>query len=153
MADPVKRPFWMHQIVEYLLGFALIAQGVRSATPVLPVVCGGLVVLNAAITKGPAGAFRIIGRRAHRRVDVAILLVFLVAVVQPFVEVDGATRALVGVMGAVLAFVWWQSNFTEPAPRAPISADGGRSTEVGRLVGRAVGDGVNAARRATGRRR
>jgi hypothetical protein len=117
-------------------------------------VTGGLVVLNAAVTDGPAGAFRLLGRRVHRMVDVIVLAVFLVAVVQPFVDVDGTTRVLVAVIGAVLALVWWQSSFAEPARRRPpVPTDGGRSTEIGRLVGRAVGDGVKVVRRGVDRRR
>jgi hypothetical protein len=138
----------MHQIVEDVLGVALVAGGIRSPTPAMPAITGGLVVLNAAVTKGPAGAFRLIGRRLHRVVDLAILAVFLVAVVQPFVDVDGPTRLFVAVIGLVLAVVWWQSSFAEPVRRRPrITAEDGRSSEIGRLVGRAVGDGVNAVRR------
>jgi hypothetical protein len=30
-----KRPFWMHQLVEYVLGIVLIAQGLQSPTPAI----------------------------------------------------------------------------------------------------------------------
>ena len=60
MAMPTKRPFWMHQIVEYILGGALVASGLQSPTPAVPSVLGGIVMLHAAITMGPVGAFRVL---------------------------------------------------------------------------------------------
>jgi hypothetical protein len=54
------------------------------------------------------------------------------------------------VIAVVMVFVWLQSNFDEKLKRASrpkITAEGGRGTEVGRLAGRAVGDGINAAKR------
>ncbi len=66
-----------------------------------------------------------------------------------FVEVDPGARLVMLGVTAALAFVWWQTNFAEKAPRArgAIGAEGGRSSEIGRLAGRAVGDGINVAKR------
>ena len=69
---------------------------------------------------------------------------------QPWVNVEGSTRMIMVAMAGVMAFVWMQSNFEERAKRsgrARITAADGRGTEVGRLAGRALGDGINAAKR------
>ena len=48
-------------------------------------------------------------------------------------------------------FVWWHTSFADARrSRAAVSAEGGRSTEVGRIAGRLVGNGVNAVRRPRG---
>lgn len=153
MVDRLKRPFWMHQIVEYVLGMVLVAQGLQSPTPAVPAAMGGLVVVNAAIAQGPASAFRLVGRSLHRLLDVIVIAVLVVAAVQPMVDVDLAARLLTAGIAVVLAFVWWQSSFAERARREPVSMDGGRGSEVGRMAGRIVGDGVNAVRRGAARRR
>lgn len=146
-----KRPFWMHQLVEYILGIVLIAQGLQSPTPAAPAVAGGLVVLNAAIVRGPLSAFRVLSRGQHRIADLVVIAAVVAMAVQPAVHVDPTVRIVMAVIAGVMAFVWLQSNFTEKqrrgGGRAPITAEGGRSTEIGKLAGRALGDGINAARR------
>jgi hypothetical protein len=47
-------------------------------------------------------------------------------------------------------FVWWQTNFAERVKSLTVSAEGGRSNEVGRIAGRLVGNGVNLVRRQRG---
>ena len=71
----VKRPFWMHQLAEYVLGAALLGYGARCPTPAVPSILGAIVVLHAASTRGPLAAFRGIPRRLHRVVDVGIIAV------------------------------------------------------------------------------
>src|SRR5438046_769307 len=108
----------MHQLVEYVLGAALITFGARDPTPIVPCVAGGLIILNAAITRGPLAAFRGIPRRLHRSIDVAIIIFTLLAAVQPFVEEEPAARSIVGIIALVHAFVWWNTSFAERVPRA-----------------------------------
>jgi hypothetical protein len=146
-----KRPFWMHQIVEYILGVALIATGLQSPTPIVPGVLGLLIILNAAITKGPVGAFRVLSKKVHRIIDVGLIALTFVAAFQPWLDTDSGVRLIVVFIGVVYAFVWWQSNFAEKVKGPKVSAEGGgRSTEVGRFAGRLVGNGVNAVRRPRG---
>lgn len=152
MAVSAKRPFWMHQIVEYILGGALVASGLQSPTPLVPSVVGGIVVLHAAITIGPLGAFRFITRRVHRVIDVAVIAVELLAGVQPWISLQSGTRIIVVGIAFVHFFIWWQTSFAERTKSPPVSAEGGRSTEVGRIAGRLVGNGVNAVRRQRGDR-
>jgi hypothetical protein len=139
----------MHQLVEYILGGVLVAQGLQSPAPVIPAMAGGLIMLNASIVRGPFSAFRLVGRRVHRQLDLVVMATVVVLALQPWVEVDaGAQIVMIGVTAA-LGFVWLQSNFAEKQKksRERIDADGGRGVEIGRLAGRAVGDGINAAKR------
>ena len=171
MADDAgKRPFWMHQLVEYLLGGGLVAAGIQSTEPLVPVTVGGLLLLYASCTKSPVAAFRVLSRRVHRVIDPVVVLVEVVAAAQPWLAVDVAGRASIGAVAFVHLVVWWQSTYTERVPRAqrrsalrsgsaPRSAGAGgspaasdRSTDVGRSVGRAVGRGIVAARRRSGGR-
>jgi hypothetical protein len=143
------RPFWMHQLVEYIFGAVLVAQGLQSPSPVLPAVAGGVVMVNAAMVRGPLAAFRVTSRAVHRVADLVVMGAIVAAAVQPWIAVDAGARLVMLGVTVALAFVWWQTNFAEKAPRAggAIGAEGGRSTEVGRLAGRAVGDGINIAKR------
>lgn len=143
-----KRPFWMHQFTEYLLGGVLVAQGLQSPTPVMPAVAGGLVMINAAIVRGPLSAFRVVGRATHRVLDLVVIGVVVLLAVQPLVDVEASARVVMAAIAAVIGFVWRQTSFAEKVKRrSGIGAEGGRSTEIGRLAGRAVGDTINTAKR------
>jgi hypothetical protein len=139
----------MHQLIEYIFGAVLVAQGVQSPSPALPAAAGGLVMINAAMVRGPLAAFRVMSRRVHRVVDLGVMGVIVLAAVQPWVDVDAGARLVMLGITAALAFVWWQTSFAEKGPRgrSAIGVEGGRSTEIGRLAGRAVGDGINVAKR------
>ena len=147
MAVTGKRPFWMHQLVEYILGGALVASGLQSPTPVVPSVIGGIVMLHAAITIGPIGAFRVINRVVHRVIDIAVISVEVLAAIQPWVSLESATRLIVAGIAFVHLVVWWQTSFATRAKKPSVSPEGGRSTEVGRIAGRLGGNGVNSVRR------
>jgi hypothetical protein len=150
MGETTKRPFWMHQLVEYILGGAMIAAGLQSPTPVVPSVVGGIVMLHAAMTIGPLGAFRVIGRRVHRVVDIGVIALEVAAGAQPWIDIDSGTRFVVVGIALVHLFVWWNSSFATRTKSSSVSAEGGRSTEIGRIAGRLVGNGVNAVRRPRG---
>ena len=154
MAEAGKRPFWMHQIVEYILGGALVASGMQSVTPLVPAVLGGLIMLNAALTKGALGAFRAYGRALHRTFDIVIIGLSLVAVGQPWLEVDAGTRIIILAITTVQIVVFFGSSYAERQRKvaaAPGAADAGktgdRSTDLGRSAGRIAGSGVNAVRK------
>jgi hypothetical protein len=150
MATSGKRPFWMHQIVEYILGGVLVASGLQSSTPAVPSVLGGIVMLNSAMTAGPAGAFRVFKRRLHQVLDVAVIAAELLAALQPWISLASPTRVIIVAIAVVHVFVWSQTNFSERVKSLAVSQEGGRSTEVGRIAGRLVGNGVNAVRRQRG---
>jgi len=150
MAGTTKRPFWMHQLVEYILGGAMVAAGLQSPTPVVPSVVGGIVMLHAAMTIGPLGAFRVLSRRVHRVIDIGVIAVEVAAGLQPWINIDSGTRFVVVGIAFVHLFVWWNSSFATRTKSAGAGAEGGRSTEIGRIAGRLVGNGVNAVRRPRG---
>jgi len=150
MALPAKRPFWMHQVVEYILGGALVASGLQSPTPAVPSVLGGIVMLHAAITVGPVGAFRVLQRRLHQVIDIVVIATELLAGVQPWINLESGTRIIIVGIAIVHLFVWWQTSFATRTKSLKVSTEGGRSTEVGRIAGRLVGNGVNAVRRQRG---
>lgn len=151
MADrPGKRPFWMHQAVEYVLGLALVASAMRNPTPVVPSIAGGAIVLWAALTSGALGAFRIVPRAAHKVGDPVLDGLLLVAAFQPWWSVESSARMLTAAIAVVHLFVWFQSRYDErkkkPAgSKSPSSGD--RATDLGRAAGRLVGNGVKAVRK------
>lgn len=156
MADLGKRPFWMHQLAEYILGGALVASGLQSPTPAVPAVLGGVIMLHAAVTKGALAAFRVIGRRLHRTIDPVIIGAEIVAAVQPWISVENGSRVIIGGVAAVHLLVWAGSSFTErtkqPVATAADGPLGDRSADIGRTAGRVVGTGVNVVRRAKAKR-
>lgn len=150
------RPFWLHQAVEYVIGAVFVSSSIQSDTPVVPAGLGVLVMLNAAFTHGPAGAFRLLHRKVHRILDVVIMVAVGVAVVQPVVALGDNARILMGLLAVVLAFVWWNTDFAtreeRKARRAArrsqrTKASRPTSEEVGQTAGRLVGRGVNYVRR------
>jgi hypothetical protein len=153
--ERVQRPFWMHQVIEYLLGIGLISAAIQMPQPAVPAVLGLAIILNAAITKGAAGAFRWAGKRAHRRLDVVVMLLLLGGAVQPWVSMDNVSRLLLGAIAFVLWFVWFHTDFTEKVPRSERKAaraetggtDRASSEQIGRGAGRVVGGGVNSLKR------
>jgi hypothetical protein len=150
MAEAGKRPFWMHQLVEYILGGALVASGLQSPTPLVPAALGGLIMLHSAITKGALAAFRVIDRKLHRSLDPVVMAVCAVGALQPWISVDNGTRVIILGITAVHLVVFFGSSFQErtKAPKqAPAAKGDDRSTDIGRTAGRVVGSGVNAVRK------
>lgn len=151
------RPFWLHQAVEYIIGAVFISSSIQSATPAIPAGVGVAVMINAALTIGPAGAFRLYGRKLHRLIDIGIIAVVIIAAVQPWIALGENARVLMGLLAVVLAFVWWNTDFATKDERKERrrSAKSARkkperpsSEEVGQKAGRLVGDGINFAKRA-----
>ena len=49
MSDRAMRPFWMHQLVEYIIGLILVATGLQGPEPLVRPSWAGVVLLNAAV--------------------------------------------------------------------------------------------------------
>jgi hypothetical protein len=147
--ERVRRPFWIHQVVEYMIGLVLIAAAVQQPKPAVPAVMGLLIILNAAITIGPAGAFRIISRRVHRVLDLVVMAVLAASTLQPWVEEDSTGRLLVGAITFVMFMVWFHTDFDERPDRKARRAARAKpqSEEFGKQAGRMVGDTVNSLKR------
>ncbi len=143
-------------MVEYLLGIALISAAIQMPQPAVPALLGLLIILNAAIAKGAAGAFRLAGKRVHQQLDVVVMVALIAGAVQPWVSIDNTSRLLLGAVAFVLWFVWFHTDFTENVPRAErkaaaktVKAEAPRATseDIGRGAGRVVGSGVNSLKR------
>jgi len=109
--DRSGRPFWLHQIVEYLIAGVLIASAWYSPEPAVQAVLGGMIIANAALADGPAGAFHLIGRTLHKWIDVGIMLLLLFAAFQGWVDVDTTGRIALPSMSAALFVLWLNTDF------------------------------------------
>ena len=143
------RPFWMHQVVEYVIGLMLISAAFQSPTPGPASAVGVLIIVNAAIAIGPAGAFRLVPRRIHRWCDVVLMGIVAAIAVQPWVESDGTSRLMIGAIAFVLFFVWFHTDFDVREDRKARRAARAKPSneQRGRQAGRVVGDSVNAVKR------
>ena len=140
MPAPGKRSFWLHQLAEYVVGGALLATGLQSPKPLIPVIVGTLIVLNAAIVDAPFGAFRLVGRRLHRILDYIVLGVAIVACAAPGMDVS--TRLVQILIVIVLAVVVWRTDYSAPLPKvkqAVSPSPEGKADEIGRLAGHTAG--------------
>ena len=143
------RPFWMHQVVEYVIGFVLISAAFQSPTPAVASTMGVLIMINAAIAVGPAGAFRIVPRRLHRWFDVVLMALLVGVAIQPWLEIDSTSRLMIGAIAFVLFFVWFHTDFEDRSGRKARRAAQAKpsSEQRGRDAGRMIGDSVNAVKR------
>src|SRR4051794_24084527 len=145
--DRVLRPFWLHQSAEYLVGIVIVAMGLQTLKPAVPVLAGALVLLNAALVDGPLGAFRLFSRRGHRIVDVVVIAVLVLGAAVPVLGEDATRRAVMAAGAVILAVVWWNSAFESRASKkkqaAQAAADSApkvdRSQQIGRSAGRMAG--------------
>jgi hypothetical protein len=140
VTDRGWRPFWLHQGAEYLVALVLIASGLQSPEPLWPALAGGLVLVNAAFSGPPLGAFRVFSRAQHRHLDIAVVAALLVVAVLPFLNIDSASRLTIVVVALVLGFVWWGTNFATAADRRHrvTSSASGKvdAVSIGRTAGR-----------------
>jgi hypothetical protein len=138
------RPFWLHQGAEYIVALVLIASGLQSPEPLWPALAGGLVLVNAAFSGPPLGAFRLVGRQLHRRLDLVVVGVLVLLAALPMLNIDTASRLTMVVVAAVLGVVWWGTNFADSVERRrrrlAASVGPGRvdAQSIGRTAGRLV---------------
>lgn len=151
MSDRAQRPFWLHQFTEYIIGFALIVFGFQDPDPVVPAVAGVLVLVNAAVVSGPLGAFRLVGRRVHKWLDLAVMALLIFAASQRWVDASALGRLVMVVIVVPYAFLWWYTDWDERAgrrARREAAAGEGRSEDRGRSAGRAAASAYLAGKRA-----
>lgn len=146
----VKRGFWAHQFVEYLLGIGAIATGAQSPKPLYPCLAGALLLLNGASTEGPLAAFKLIPRRLHRFGDIAVILFMVIAAVVAHREIDSAGRVVLVGLAIVHTFVTLRTDYSKRAKKNPEDRLDLRSMdreEMGRLAGHVSGKAYKAVRR------
>lgn len=154
MGERALRPFWIHQLVEYIIGLALIGQGMQDPDPLIPVAAGVLVLVNAAAVRGPMGAFKFIGRSVHRWLDVVVGAAIAGGALQPWVEVEFTGRGLMLIMLLPLGFLWFYTDWAERPGRKERRAAraAGTGDQLGRSAGRLAGTAYAAGRRAIKKR-
>jgi hypothetical protein len=140
----VKRPFWVHQLVEYLFGVALIAQAIQSSKPAIPILTGLVLLANATLARGPLSAYPRVPRRVHRVVDVVMVIAIVLIAALSGDALSDTNRYVMYAIALAYAFVVWRSEYREKPKAQPVDEPGGRSEELGRLAGRATGNAVNS---------
>jgi hypothetical protein len=150
MGERAMRPFWIHQVAEYMIGIALVSQGLQDPQPLVPTIAGTVVIANASMVRGPLGAFKRIGRSLHRWLDLVVMVLLLMAGVQPWIEVSATGRATILVVLLPLGFLWFYTDWAEKLGRKQRRIDNAGVTgeQVGRTAGRIAGNGYLAAKQA-----
>jgi hypothetical protein len=147
----VKLPFWVHQLMEYALGLALLLQAPHADLPVVLLAAGAGVIILGATARGPLAAWRGVDRRMHRRLDLAVAAVAIVVAVV-FWSRLGLTSG--GTLIVVALFLLLLASSVDVRERPPRTWPGRGSMpslpkdseQVGRAAGRVVVKGVQAYR-------
>jgi len=120
-SDVGRVPFWIHQLVELLLGLLLLVQGARTGQhTVVLVSLGGVLLLLCLCSDGALGAWSLIGRRLHRVLD---LVVVAALALSPLVLGLDHALPIVILEAAAAAMLWlafrteWRSSATRKAAR------------------------------------
>lgn len=145
------RPFWIHQLSEYLIGIALVAQALQEKDPLVPAIAGIAVLGNVAVARGPLGAFKWVGRGLHRWLDLVVMVGILVAAAQPWFDVPAGGRLIMLVMLVPLGFLWFYTDWAERRSRKERRVDRAsvKSEDVGRSAGRMAANVFKAIKKKT----
>ena len=135
--------YWMHQLVEYLLGLVLLSEAARMHRPLWPAVGGVALVLAGALGDAPLSAFRTVPRRVHRIVDV---MVGLALVALGALVVDGGAGVFMAVVGVLVLVVAAITDFRARVAKPPLRERLPDAHMVGRIAGRMTGRAVVAGR-------
>ena len=111
-------PFWLHQLAEYLLGTLLIVQGAHLGEGGGPVSIGGglVIVALAALSDGPLGLVRWVGRGFHRVLDVVVAALLGAT---PLLEHANAVTVAVAESAAVVMLMLARATRYAAAPQVP----------------------------------
>jgi len=152
------RPYWLHQVAEYIVGFILLVavSRVDGAERVPLIIGGGLVLVNAAISGPPAGCLHLVSRRVHRWTDVGVI-VALVAIPVVFRD-DAPSTVWIAMYGSavVLTVIRLATDYRAPTPRKRAEqptepATPPSTTNLARTAGKAVRVSPRALGRAIGK--
>ncbi len=139
-----KLPYWMHQVLEYLIGIMVLFECARISRPAAPVLVAAAVLVLGALGDAPASAFRGVPRPVHRILDVVVAVVSLgLGAVGP---VSAAGRVALVIVGVCLLLLAWRTDFTPKAPKVALRDRLPDSRDVGRVAGRAAGKAAVAGR-------
>jgi hypothetical protein len=142
VADRRHLPFWVHQLVEYAAGAGIAWTGARaSGTAQAAVVTAGLVlVVLAAVTDGPLGAARLVGRRTHRVADAVLVVASAAGGSLLAATGHGAPGVVVLVTGALVAYLFLRTRYERRPSRRRIR------DLVGTVASRPPGSSASAPR-------
>ena len=110
-----RRGFWLHQLTEYLVAFALVSSAAQSKDTTVLSVAALVVLVNAATTEGLLGAYRLTSVAVHRIIDMCVAGLMCVAAVTLDVT-SSTTVTLVGaavvvaLLGSGLISRWFRRN-------------------------------------------
>ncbi len=135
------RPYWLHQVAEYVVGLIMLLFVTRVDADAVPLLAAGgvLVLLNTAISGPPAGCVRVVSRPVHKWTDVGVV-VALVAI--PIVFHDRAsTNVWFTMLGCatVLLVVRLTTNYGVKSKREPMPPLSDIAKASPRALGRALG--------------
>ena len=149
MGERAMRPFWIHQLAEYLIGVALVAQAMQDPEPVVPALAGALVMINASIARGPLGAFKLVGRGVHRWLDLVVMIAIVFGAAQPWMAVELTGRLIMFVMLVPLGFLWFYTDWAERSDRKQRRTEqaGPKGEQIGRSAGRMAGNAYKAVKK------
>ena len=111
--EPPHRPFWLHQLGEYLIAGVLVASAWYSPEPAIQATLGALILVNAAFADGTVGAFRLINRTVHKWFDAVIIVLLLIAAVQDWVGVGTVGRIALPLMALAMIVLWLRTDFDD----------------------------------------
>lgn len=110
-----RRGFWLHQLTEYLVAFALVSSAAQSKDTIVLSVAALVVLVNAATTEGLLGAYRLTSVTVHRIIDMCVAGLMCVAAVT--LEVTSSTTVtlvgaavVVALLGSGLISRWFRRN-------------------------------------------
>ena len=155
-------PFWLHQLVEYLLAIVVALAAARSDLPA--VVLGAALLLGAlaATADAPLAARRLVSRPHHHIADwtVAAVLVVVGVALRNSLGGNGAFWMIVsGVLVAILAL---RTDYSPPISlRSRLRLDGtidarvvaDRAHDASKVLGRVTGTAASHGRKAWRQRR
>ena len=135
------RPYWLHQVAEYIIGFVMLLMITRAHGDAGPLLAAGgvLVLLNVAISGPPAGCLHVVSRPVHKWTDVGVVAA-LVAI--PVVLRERATSTVwITMIGCavVLLVVRLTTNYTVKPKREPMPPISDIAKASPRALGRALG--------------
>lgn len=128
-----RRPFWIHQLAQYALGLVLISQGLQMRHPVALALAGVVVLVNAAVVRGPLAAFNALSRPTHRITDLFVILGLVLIGVQPLWSLEISTRVVLVSVAVVMALLWRWTDYRDPLPQPAPTAS--RARRLGRRLG------------------
>jgi hypothetical protein len=145
--DDAGFPFFVHQLIDYILGFCLLFSGMRfpHLAAVVAWVAGGMLILLAMLSDTAIGLGKV-ERRTHATIDGIVVAVLVASpILFHFTRARGAFVTLEAA-GVLLLWLTARTAYIKPA-RRPIA---GTARDVASVMPRALGRAIGKATRDRG---